>query len=181
MAAWLDGSAILASCFQLGPRAPADWKSISHPSSPASSWRSGNLVWSMGQSLRLCLLLFCPRQRGDVENTCRPPSAPQTRSRSPCGWDQLRSPPSHPLKEATCKCGSKLEPRVGSHQTQSLPGKGWTASVSPLAPPSIHAILMAAEQKEAVASLLLLQPSMVTPGLSKRADFSPVLAFPGVL
>lgn len=85
-----------------------------------------------------------------------PSQCPMGTQRVLSDWNQLHAHPSHPLEEVMCKHRSKLVPHAVS-QTQSLPGKGFsqTASVSLLAPSSIHTILMAAEQKGAIASLLL--------------------------
>lgn len=111
----------------------------------------------MGRGLCLCILLLYPitGQTNESYRKSVPPSqCPMGTQKIPSGWDQLHAHPSHPLEEVRCKHHRKLVPHAGS-QMQSLPGKSWTASVSPLAPSSIHTILMAADQKGAIASLLL--------------------------
>lgn len=153
------------------------WVPLS-PSAPASSWDPaapwGHDLQRVSRALLSPALLVAGRDLGILSAPwdracvcalfCSTPSLAQTHksySKSPMGtqkilsgWDQLHAHPSHALEEITCKHHGKLVPRAGS-QTQSLPGKVWTASVSPLAPSSLHTILVAAEQKGAIASLLL--------------------------
>lgn len=159
----LDASVTLTSCLQLEPCCTRghDLQQISRAFlSPALLVEARDLgIWSAPWDRACVCALFCStpslaQTNESHSKSVSPSQCPVGTEQILSGWEQLHAHPSHPLEEVTCKHHSKLVPHAGS-QTQSLPGKDWTASVSPLAPSSIHTILMAAEQKGAIASLLL--------------------------